>query len=103
MFGFVDETQENIVDLFSYEGAQSQEFTVDTMEHSFKKVTFARIFRVEELQQLQKHDLKLVSSLDRTDRGQQTHLKNKFLVNHFLPNGRLEVGRFQEAQKHFVH
>lgn len=53
MFGFVDETQENIVDLFSYEGAQSQEFTVDTMKHSFKKVTFAWIFRVKELQQLQ--------------------------------------------------
>lgn len=102
MFGFVDETQENIVDLFSYEGAQSQEFTVDTMEHSFKKVTFARIFRVEELQQLKsKHDLKLVSISHKT--GQQAHLKNKFLVNHFLPDGRLEVGRFQEAQKHFVH
>lgn len=52
MFGFVDETQENIVDLFSYEGAQSQELPVDTMEHSFKEVTFTWIFRVEKLQQL---------------------------------------------------
>lgn len=52
VFSFVDEAQENIVDLFSYEGAQSQEFSVDTMKHSFEKVTFARIFRVKELQQL---------------------------------------------------
>jgi hypothetical protein len=52
VFGFVNETQENIVDLFSNEGAQSQEFSVDTMKHSFEKVTFARIFRVKELQQL---------------------------------------------------
>lgn len=52
MFSFVDETQENIVDLFSNEGAKSQEFTVNTMKHSFKKVTFARIFRIKELQQL---------------------------------------------------
>jgi hypothetical protein len=52
VFSFVDEAQENIVDLFSNEGAQSQEFSVDTMKHSFEKVTFARIFRVKELQQL---------------------------------------------------
>jgi hypothetical protein len=54
VLGLVDEAQENIVDLFSNEGAQSQEFSVDTMKHSFEKVTFARIFRVEELQQLEK-------------------------------------------------
>lgn len=52
MFGLVDEAQENVVDLFSYEGAKSQEFSVYTMKHSFKKVTFARVFGVEEFQQL---------------------------------------------------
>lgn len=50
MFSFVDEAQENIVDLFSYEGAQSQEFSVNTVKHSFKKVTFSWIFRVKKLQ-----------------------------------------------------
>lgn len=53
MFGFVNETQENIVDLFSNEGAQSQELSVDAMEHGFQKVAFARVFRVEKLEQLQ--------------------------------------------------
>lgn len=52
MFGFVDEAQENVVDLFSYEGAEAQEFSVNTMKHSFQKVTFARIFRIEQFQQL---------------------------------------------------
>lgn len=54
MFGFVDETQENVVDLFSYEGAEAQEFSVNTMKHSFQKVTFTRIFRVEQFQQLKR-------------------------------------------------
>lgn len=52
MLGFIDETQENVVDLFSYEGAQSEKFPVNTMKHRFQEVTFARIFRVEEFQQL---------------------------------------------------
>lgn len=54
MFGFVDETQENVVDLFSYEGAEPQEFSVYTMKHSFQKVAFTRIFRVEQFQQLKR-------------------------------------------------
>lgn len=56
MFGFVYETQENVVDLFSYEGAEAQEFSVYTMKHSFQKVTFTRIFRVEQFQQLQNYE-----------------------------------------------
>jgi len=56
VLGFVNETQENVVDLFSYEGAQSQEFSVDTMKHSFEEVTFAWIFRVKQLQQLKRLD-----------------------------------------------
>lgn len=101
MLGFVDETQENIVDLFSYKGAKSQKFTVDTMKHSFEKVTFARIFRVKELQQLQRYCQLLIALIKGTSI--RTHLKNEFLVNNFLPDGRLKVGWFQEAQKHFVH
>lgn len=53
MLRFIDETQEYIVDLFAYEGAQSQELSIDAVQDRFQKVTFTWIFWIEQLEQLQ--------------------------------------------------
>jgi len=52
VFRFINETQKDVVDLFPYEGAQSQEFPVDAVENRFQEVAFAWIFRVKKLQEL---------------------------------------------------
>lgn len=49
MFGLVDESQEYIIDLFPYEGAQAQELAVDAVQHRLQEVALARVFRIEQI------------------------------------------------------
>jgi hypothetical protein len=72
--------QEEVVDLLPDECPQSQELSVDPVQHSLEEVPFARVLAVKQLKKL----------------------KDEFLVYDLLADGRLEVGRFQEAEKEFV-
>lgn len=87
MFSFVNETQENIVDLFSNEGAQSQEFSIDAMKHSFKKVTFTRIFRVEKLQQLKqlRESIKSLTQIKKQSNSLEEQIFGQSLFSRWLP------------------
>jgi len=48
----VNESQEYVVDLFSYKSPQSQKFSVYAMQHRLQKVPLPGILRVEKFQQL---------------------------------------------------
>jgi hypothetical protein len=45
--------EEDIIDGSSDEGSQVEEFTIDTVKGSLEEVSFSRVFRVEEFQELQ--------------------------------------------------
>lgn len=49
MFGLVDEPQEDVVDLFPYEGTQAQELAVDAVQHRLQEVALPRVFRVKQI------------------------------------------------------
>lgn len=44
--------EEYVVDLFPDEGSQAEELAVDAMQHGLEEVALARVFAVEQLQQL---------------------------------------------------
>lgn len=48
----VDELIENVIDRSTDEGAQIQEFAVDSMERCFEEISLAWIFTIEQLEQL---------------------------------------------------
>ena len=49
----VDELEEDVVDRSPNKGAEIQEFAVDPVSSRFEKVTFPRVFAVEEFKQLE--------------------------------------------------
>ena len=51
-FSLVYELEEDIVDRSSNEGSEIKEFTVDPMKGGFEEVSLARVFAVEEVQEL---------------------------------------------------
>lgn len=50
--GLVDELKEDVVDGSSDEGAEIEEFAVDSVECGFQKVSFSGIFRIEKFEKL---------------------------------------------------
>lgn len=66
--------------MLSDERAESKEFSVDSVEHCLKEITFSRVFRVEQVEQLE----------------------HESLINVLFADGRLEVWRFEEAKEEFV-
>ena len=49
VFGFVNEFQKYMVDLFSDESAEAKKFPVDAMEHSLEKIPLSWVLAVEEV------------------------------------------------------
>ena len=49
----VYELEEDVVDRSSDEGTQVEKFSIDTVQGRLKKVTFPRVFAVEEFQQVE--------------------------------------------------
>lgn len=80
MLRLVDKAVKHVVDLFPDKGAQAQELSINPMQHRLQEVPFARVFRIEQVQQVQ-HEL---------------------VVDVTFRNGRLEVGRLQEPQKQVI-
>lgn len=73
----VDKTQKNVVNLFANERAQTEEFSVDAVQHGLQEVPFPRILRVEQLQQLkfdQNEHTEIVSVYVTTNVDTNTHL-----------------------------
>ena len=71
-FRLVDEAVENVVDLFSNEGSETQELPINPMKCRLQKISFPRILRIEELQEL----------------------LNELLINVLFDQGWLEILRF---------
>jgi len=98
----VNESQEYVVDLFSYKSPQSQKFSVYAMQHRLQKVPLPGILRVEKFQQLSNRQKLLVNSTTLSAES-KTHLQNELLIDHTLADGRLEILRLQEPQEHLIH
>lgn len=77
----VDKMEENIVYRPPNESAEVKEFAVDTVQGCLEKVALARIFRVEELEEIQ----------------------HERLVDVPLSEIRVEIRAFDEAQKEFIY
>ena len=52
MFRLVNETEEDVVNLFPDERSETQEFAIDAMKTSLEKVALAWVLAIEQLQQL---------------------------------------------------
>jgi len=98
----VNESQEYVVDLFSYKSPQSQKFSIYAMQHRLQKVPLPGILRVEKFQQLSNRQKLLVNSTTLSAES-MTHLQNELLIDHTLADGRLEILRLQEPQEHLIH
>lgn len=62
------------------ESPKPEELAVDAMQHCLEEIPLSRIFGVEQLQQL----------------------KNEFLIDHPLADGRLKVRALEETQEELV-
>lgn len=76
---FCDLPEKDMIDLFTYEGAKTQKFAVNTVQDRFEKIAFARILRIEQFQQLQ----------------------HEFLVDDAFSDGRLKVRTLQEPETRY--
>lgn len=72
--------KEYVVDLLPNESPKSEKLAVDTVQDGFEEIPFSRIFRVEQLEQLQ----------------------DELLIDHPFTDGRLKVGTFEETQEELV-
>jgi hypothetical protein len=52
-FGFVDELEKDIVDRPTDEGAEIEEFAVNSMKSRLQEIALARVLRIKELQEVQ--------------------------------------------------
>lgn len=80
MFGFVDESVENIINLFPDVGSEVKEFPVDSVKRRLQKVSFSGVLRVEEVEQL----------------------KNKLLVYKLFGYTRLEIWRLHKSVNQYA-
>lgn len=72
--------EKNVIDLFTYKRAKPQKFAINTVQDRFQKITFARVLRIEQFQQLQ-HEL---------------------LIDDAFTDGRLKVRTLQEPESYKV-
>lgn len=80
LLDLVDETQEDVVDLFANEGAQAEKLAVDAVQDGFEQVAFARVLAVEELE----------------------NAGDESLIDVLFAHVGLKLGRLEEAQEEFV-
>lgn len=72
--------EKNVIDLFTYKRAKPQKFAINTVQDRFQKITFARVLRIEQFQQLQ----------------------HKLLIDDAFTDGRLKVRTLQEPESYKV-
>ena len=79
-FSFVDELEKDVVDRPTDEGAEVEEFAINSMKSCLQEVALARILRIKELQEVQYEGLIDVS----------------------LCQVRVEIWAFDESEEKFV-
>ena len=77
---FVDEVEEDIIDRSSDERAEVEEFAVNAVQGRLEEITLARVFRVEEFEEVE----------------------HERLVDVSLGKVRVEIWAFDEAEEEFV-
>lgn len=77
----IDELEEHIIDATPNRSAQLEEFAVDSVECRLEEISLARVFGIEELEQVQ----------------------HEVLVDVPLGKVSVEIGAFNEAQEEFVN
>lgn len=98
----VDELEEDVVDRPTDEGAEVEEFAVDSVEGRLEEVALAGILAVEEFEELQRSQSGLALAPSSPTCASGTHLENKLLVDEALGDVGVEVGALDEAKEELV-
>lgn len=80
MLGLVDKSIEDVIDLLAYVGPEPEELAVDPVQGRLEEVPLPRVFRVEEIEQLQ----------------------DELVIDVSLGDRRLKIRRLEQTQKELV-